>query len=330
MSYGPQLPAHLQKSQEHSIRDEASSDDENDDNAYGPALPPSLKGKTSNDSKTKIDAYGPQLPKLSHSNECLPTTVQNSSSEDEDLVGPLPPQHHEMTLKQQQIDLELEKRAYSIKERLTQQNEVIEAPKRDSWMTELPQEKAKSFGLGPRQFNRSSGPKPKQDRSWTETPEMKAKRAALAASGIVVPGMLFYEKVVALANKMYGQLAIDILSLFLFIADEEKVKEPKEDKDVLEYMASLKRDHDMESVANEMKKKRGTDSLVDLHEKERCKKQKKDKQAAGILESKSERRPFDRDIDLQANRFDEAAKKAMLKKARKLNDNFSSGQQKYL
>jgi len=299
MSYGPQLPAHLQKSQEHSIGDEASSDDENDDNAYGPALPPSLKGKTSNDSKTEIDSYGPQLPKLSHSNECLPTTVQNSSSEDEDLVGPLPPQHHEMTLKQQQIDLELEKRAYSIKERLTQQNEVIEAPKRDSWMTELPQEKAKSFGLGPRQFNRSSGPKPKQDRSWTETPEMKAKRAALAASGIVVP-------------------------------DEEKVKDPKEDKDVLEYMASLKRDHDMESVANEMKKKRGTDSLVDLHEKERCKKQKKDKQAAGILESKSERRPFDRDIDLQANRFDEAAKKAMLKKARKLNDNFSSGQQKYL
>ena len=33
---------------------------------------------------------------------------------------------------------------------------------------------------------------------------------------------------------MYGQLAIDILSLFLFIADEERVKEPKEDKDVLE------------------------------------------------------------------------------------------------
>merc|ERR1712141_614849 len=244
----------------------------------GPALPPSLKGKTSNDSKPKNDAYGPQLPKLAHSNEYLPSKVQNSSSEDEDLVGPLPPQHHEKTLKQQQIDLELEKRAYSIKERLTQQNEVIEAPKRDSWMTELPQEKAKSFGLGPRQFNRSSGPKPKQDRSWTETPEMKAKRAALAASGIVVP-------------------------------DEEKVKEPKEDKDVLEYMASLKRDNDMESVANEMKKKRGTDSLVDLHEKERCKKQKKDKKAKESLDGKSERRPFDRDLDLQANRFDEAAKK---------------------
>merc|ERR1712141_847632 len=244
----------------------------------GPALPPSLKGKTSNDSKPKNDAYGPQLPKLARSNEYLPSKVQNSSSEDEDLVGPLPPQHHEKTLKQQQIDLELEKRAYSIKERLTQQNEVIEAPKRDSWMTELPQEKAKSFGLGPRQFNRSSGPKPKQDRSWTETPEMKAKRAALAAIGIVVP-------------------------------DEEKVKEPKEDKDVLEYMASLKRDNDMESVANEMKKKRGTDSLVDLHEKERCKKQKKDKKAKESLDGKSERRPFDRDLDLQANRFDEAAKK---------------------
>ena len=193
MSYGPQLPAHLQKSQEHSIRDEPSSDDENDGNAYGPALPPSLKGKTSNHSKTDSDAYGPQLPKLAHSNKFTPTKVQNSSSEDEDLVGPLPPQHNVKTLKQQQIDLELEKRAYSIKERLTQQNEVEEAPKRESWMTELPQEKAKSFGLGPRQFSRSLGPKPQQDRSWTETPEMKAKRAALAASGIVVPGMLVFK-----------------------------------------------------------------------------------------------------------------------------------------
>ena len=62
------------------------------------------------------------------------------------------------------------------------------------------------------------------------------------------------------------------------------------------------------------------------------KKHKKEKFSGGPSAQcgASERRPFDRDIDLQANRFDEAAKKAMLKKARKLNDNFSSGQQKYL
>ena len=96
-------------------------------------------------------------------------------------------------------------------------------------------------------------------------------------------------------------------------------------------MASLKRDQQMEAVANELKKKRGSDSLVELHDKEKSKKKKyqEDSEESG-RHKHSERRPFDRDIDLQANRFDEAAKKAMLKNARKLNDKFSSGNQKYL
>lgn len=36
-----------------------------------------------------------------------------------------------------------------------------------------------------------------------------------------------------------------------------------------------------------------------------------------------ERRPFDRDMDLQVNRFDEAQKKALLKKSQELNTRFS-------
>lgn len=36
-----------------------------------------------------------------------------------------------------------------------------------------------------------------------------------------------------------------------------------------------------------------------------------------------ERRPFDRDQDLQVNRFDEAQKKALLKKSQELNTRFS-------
>lgn len=48
-------------------------------------------------------------------------------------------------------------------------------------------------------------------------------------------------------------------------------------------------------------------------------------------EGKSEeRRPFDRNIDLQANRFDEGQKKAILKKAQLLDDRFSSGRSKFL
>ena len=84
----------------------------------------------------------------------------------------------------------------------------------------------------------------------------------------------------------------------------------------------------METVANELKQKRGTDSLVEIHDKEKTKRRKKEIAAGNGR--KDERRAFDRDIDLQANRFDEAAKKAMLKNARKLNDKFSSGNHKYL
>jgi hypothetical protein len=43
-----------------------------------------------------------------------------------------------------------------------------------------------------------------------------------------------------------------------------------------------------------------------------------------------ERRPFDRSIDLQARRFDEAQKKAIFKKAQLLDDRFSSGRSKFL
>ena len=41
-------------------------------------------------------------------------------------------------------------------------------------MTELPENKAKNFGLGPRTFSKSTNPKTKQDKSWTQTPNDKA------------------------------------------------------------------------------------------------------------------------------------------------------------
>lgn len=45
---------------------------------------------------------------------------------------------------------------------------------------------------------------------------------------------------------------------------------------------------------------------------------------------KPERRPFDRNIDLQVNRFDEAQRKAIFKKAQLLDTRFSQGESKYL
>ena len=47
-------------------------------------------------------------------------------------------------------------------------------------------------------------------------------------------------------------------------------------------------------------------------------------------DEKSERRPFDREIDLQVNRFDEAQKKSIIKKAQQLDTRFGAGKSKYL
>lgn len=47
-------------------------------------------------------------------------------------------------------------------------------------------------------------------------------------------------------------------------------------------------------------------------------------------DEKKERRPFSRDQDLQVNRFDEAQKKSIIKKAQHLDSRFSRGEAKYL
>ena len=78
----------------------------------------------------------------------------------------------------------------------------------------------------------------------------------------------------------------------------------------------------MEKISNKLKEKRGGESLMEMHSK-KMKKEAKDK-------DQMERRPFDRDVDLQANRFDNAQKELMLKRARQLNDKFSSGSHKFL
>ncbi|XP_012059190.1 PREDICTED: uncharacterized protein DDB_G0283697 [Atta cephalotes] len=66
-------------------------------------------------------------------------------------------------------------------------------------------------------------------------------------------------------------------------------------------------------------------SLLEMHQSKIVKKKKKEEKEAkrtGI----STRRPFDRDIDLQVNRFDQAQKKTILMKAQLLDDRFSRGQ----
>ncbi|KAL6255198.1 hypothetical protein P5V15_013536 [Pogonomyrmex californicus] len=73
------------------------------------------------------------------------------------------------------------------------------------------------------------------------------------------------------------------------------------------------------------KSERHEKSLLEMHQSKIAKKKKKEEKEAkrtGV----STRRPFDRDIDLQVNRFDQAQKKTILMKAQLLDDRFSRGQ----
>ncbi|KAL6481701.1 hypothetical protein MHYP_G00097810 [Metynnis hypsauchen] len=77
------------------------------------------------------------------------------------------------------------------------------------------------------------------------------------------------------------------------------------------------KDLDMaEKVSKYNESKRG-ESLLSMHTKKMKRKAEEDSTQP------VERRPFDRDSDLQVNRFDEAQKKALLKKSQELNTRFS-------
>lgn len=73
-----------------------------------------------------------------------------------------------------------------------------------------------------------------------------------------------------------------------------------------------------EQVSSYNESKR-SESLMDIHQKKLKNKTAEDKSRH------QERIPFDRDKDLKVNRFDEAQKKALIKKSRELNTRFSHG-----
>lgn len=91
----------------------------------------------------------------------------------------------------------------------------------------------------------------------------------------------------------------------------------------IEKLNCERRDAEQEDMIRKHKKKhKRNESLLKIH-------QKNMKPKAG-KETVSERRPFSRDEDLKVNRFDQAMKNSILKKAQLLDTRFSSGQAKFL
>ncbi|XP_005601295.1 GPALPP motifs-containing protein 1 [Equus caballus] len=104
---------------------------------------------------------------------------------------------------------------------------------------------------------------------------------------------------------------------------ERKAKETQEARKSLnkkdeQHVLSGREKRLAEQVSSYNESKR-SESLMDIHHKKLKNKAAEDKNKP------QERIPFDRDKDLKVNRFDEAQKKALIKKSRELNTRFSHG-----
>lgn len=106
---------------------------------------------------------------------------------------------------------------------------------------------------------------------------------------------------------------------------ERKAKQENEDHQEEvdpEVTTTQKRDEDLTARVDTYNKEKRAKPLIELHKK----KLKEKSQKSGP----KERKPFSREEDMNVNKFDEAQKSTILKKARQLNDRFSAGGKKFL
>ncbi|XP_062613442.1 GPALPP motifs-containing protein 1-like [Saccostrea cucullata] len=201
-SIGPSLPPHIRSSHTQSQSSEKATPPTSESKSpeslstIGPSLPPHLtaKFKCSNDSDSRTDSIGPCLPGDQSSNSatkddnvigpCLPPhlqrNTQSSSSreedeDDSDLNGPLPT---EMTAgnSQSSFSAEFERRAQKMRDQLDGKNEPESQPKRESWMTELPDCLGQNIGLTARTFRANAGPDMSDRSMWTDSPADRARK----------------------------------------------------------------------------------------------------------------------------------------------------------
>lgn len=293
--FGPALPPALNKPTDKELTPAV----EEDIDTIGPALPPHLI-KNNHKEEESIRVIGPTLP----ANLQLPPATTNDSSESE--LSPFSEEEPSAAedddfigpmpgASSSRSQLELEQRALELKLRHLESDRydpnAAAVQSREDWMLELPDiRKVSDMGLGARQFRTREKLEIGDRTVWTDTPSERERKKAA------------------------GHSSKDL-------ARERELED--------ERRKTAERDKQQEDLIKRHKKKQKRDkSLLELHQK----KAKKDKQQKDSERNPDEptRRPFDRDIDLHANRFDEAQKKAIFKKAQLLDTRFSSGASKYL
>jgi len=309
---GPNLPPHLQGNKSCS-----SSEDSSDDDAYGPSLPSDgCKGpdkrtdaivtkENASESDSSDDDYGPSLP---------PHLI-NQSSNNSRILGPsLPASGYSLPApSRRDIDSESDDDDDVIGPRIPTQG--LTAGQSAAMDMEERARRMKDKLEGKNQEK-----EPERESWMLELPSDNRKNFKAGARQFSRKGHLGPEK-----GGDRSAWTDSPAERERKARDGGNAKGGEEDEPPVDQFV-VKRDMKMEEMTEELNKKRGTETLMDKHSKKLKKKAKKE-EAAGL---NLERRPFDRDLDLKANLFDEAQRKVMLKKAGTLTDRYASGGQKFL
>lgn len=293
MEIGPALPPHLSKKFNQSKEEKRAKNEKKQNNGetrneddgksnsdeeevYGPALPPGFKKNTANASKARV--IGPMRPQIPPEYPSTATLNVNESHDnednDDDIIGPTLPLSTDTDVGFERTKRDIEARSKATRDHMSGKKDT--KPKRDTWMTELPADLSKNFGLGPRKF-RSRAVELGDQSVWTDTPSDRAKKSTEA------------EK-----------------------APKRGAGNDKPDRTPWEQA----RDQQMSNQVENYNKRHRGESLMDMHAKKLEKQKEKDK------DKPVERRPFDRDKDLNLPRMSDGQRKSIINKSKEIGSRF--------
>ncbi|CAL1533012.1 unnamed protein product [Lymnaea stagnalis] len=183
--YGPSLPPGMVVTSK-TRKSTAESSTKKRGRVLGPSLPPGMQKSSDSDD---LSDEG-QLTVKMESEMSPEYSIQEDNDEDDEdeddgdtqegeAIGPLPSEMNQDGEDVVQAAEEFERRSKRMKDKLTVKVEAEEGPsKREEWMTELPPEMGKNFGLQSRTFSKGSGQQEdnKDRSSWTDNPLVKKEK----------------------------------------------------------------------------------------------------------------------------------------------------------
>ncbi|XP_039251523.2 GPALPP motifs-containing protein 1-like isoform X1 [Styela clava] len=309
---GPALPPWLQKNTG-TQRPPIHSKEEKETVAVGPALPPWLKNKNSDEPEKKsndgkedtVSNIGPALPPWMEDRQT--PEVRN---DDENSFGPpLPPGF-------QQSNLEPQQSTYPNNADYLGDADSIIGPlppsgNEDSLLSVAEQFEKRSKKMKDKLEGREAPKKLEREEWMTELPPL------LQGFGTGPRKFRAKEKNEIGDRSVWTETPADKAKK----AAQGKTSNSVPDEERIKQEASAKRDAEIAMKLSDKTSSERGESLMNIHEKARKRKLEEDQESGEA----NIRRPFDRELDLQTNKFDEAAKKRFIKKTQGLSSRFSSG-----